>query len=49
MLEKGFMCVVNLENPLGKAQPSVNIKAFILGQGSTSAASVGNPYSTNLS
>jgi len=41
-LENGFMCVVNLENPSGKAHPCVNIKAFRLGQCSTSAANVGN-------
>ena len=42
-LEKSFMYVVNVENLLGKAQPSINIEEFILGQGSTSAANVGNP------
>lgn len=41
-LEEFFMYLVNGENPLGEAQPSVNTKEFILGQGSTSAANVGN-------
>lgn len=45
----GFMCVVTVENPLGEAQPLVNIEEFILGQGSTNAANVGNPLAKNLS
>lgn len=42
-LEKGFTCVVNVENPLDKTQASVNIEVFILGQCSIIAANVGNP------
>lgn len=44
-----FMCVVNVENPLGKAQLSVNIEEFILGQGSTSVVNVENALTKNLS
>ena len=41
-LEK-TICVVNVGNPLSEAQSSINIEEFILGQGNTSAANVGNP------
>ena len=34
------MCVVNVENHSGDPQPSICIKEFILGQGSTSAVNV---------
>ena len=37
------------ENLLEEVQPSFKIKEFILGQGSTSAASVGNPLAKNFS
>ena len=36
-------------NLLEEVQPSFNIKKSILGQGSTSAANVGNPLAKNLS
>ena len=41
-LEK-TICVVNVGNPLSEAQSSINIEEFILGQGNTNAANVGNP------
>lgn len=47
-LEKDSLCVVNVENHSGEPQPSVCIKELILGQGSTSAANVGNPLAKNL-
>ena len=43
------MCVVTVVNHLWEAQPSVNIEEFILDQGSTSAANVGNLLAKNLS
>lgn len=49
ILEKGFMCVVNVENLSGKPQPSICIEEFVLWQGSTSAANVGNPLTKTLS
>ena len=39
-VENGFISVVNVENHSGDPQPSICIKEFILGQGSTSAANV---------
>ena len=45
----GFMSVVTVENLSEEAQPSFNIEEFILGQGSTSAANVGNPLAKNSS
>ena len=48
-LVTGFMSVVTVENLSEEAQPSFNIEEFILGQGSTSAANVGNPLAKNLS
>jgi len=43
ILEKDIMSLVNAENPLGRAQPSVNMERLTLGPGNTSAANVGNP------
>ncbi|KAI4535065.1 hypothetical protein MG293_015925 [Ovis ammon polii] len=48
-LVTGFMSVVTVGNLSEEAQPSFNIEEFILGQGSTSAANVGNPLAKNLS
>lgn len=42
-LEKVFLWLAIMENPLGAAQRSVNTKDFLLEQGSTSVANVGNP------
>ena len=49
ILEKDIMSLVNVKNPFGKAQPSVNMERLTLGPGNTSVANVGSPFATNLS
>lgn len=46
---ESFLCVANVASLLGEPQPSVSIEDFIAGQGSPSAATVGSPFTQNLS